>query len=170
MPTYFSPVSNMAVSSIFVGLALAGSGFALVSQDGHTGRLPAMGWSTWNEYECAINETVILEVGELLVSLGLKELGYNYVNIDDCWSDKAYPRDNVTGRIRPDYAKFPGGIKRTADGIHELGLKVGIYGDAGDTTCGGYAGSLGHEQVDAMTFAEWGIDCKLHALETALRS
>jgi alpha-galactosidase len=154
----------MAVSSIFVGLALARSGFALVSQDGHTGRLPAMGWSTWNEYECAINETVILEVGELLVSLGLKELGYNYVNIDDCWSDKAYPRDNVTGRIRPDYVKFPGGIKRTADGIHELGLKVGIYGDAGDTTCGGYAGSLGHEQVDAMTFAEWGIDCKLHAL------
>ena len=58
-----------------------------------------MGWSTWNEYECAINETVILEVAELLISLGLKDLGYNYVNIDDCWSDKLDQRDNVTGRI-----------------------------------------------------------------------
>ena len=152
----------MSLRSLLIGLALAGSGFSLVSQDGHTGRLPAMGWSTWNEYECAINETVILEVAELLISLGLKDLGYNYVNIDDCWSDKSNQRDNGTGRIRPDYAKFPGGIKHTADEVHKLGLKVGIYGDAGDTTCGGYAGSLGHEEVDARTFADWGIDCKLY--------
>ena len=155
----------MSLRSLLIGLTLAGSGFSLVSQDEHTGRLPAMGWSTWNEYECAINETVILEVAELLISLGLKDLGYNYVNIDDCWSDKSNQRDNVTGRIRPDYAKFPGGIKHTADEVHKLGLKVGIYGDAGDTTCGGYAGSLGHEEVDARTFADWGIDCKLLSLK-----
>ncbi|KAI4705869.1 hypothetical protein J4E81_000754 [Alternaria sp. BMP 2799] len=158
----------MSLRSLLIGLALAGSGFSLVSQDGQTGRLPAMGWSTWNEYECAINETVILEVAELLISLGLKDLGYNYVNIDDCWSDKSNQRDNGTGRIRPNYAKFPGGIKHTADEVHKLGLKVGIYGDAGDTTCGGYAGSLGHEQIDAKTFADWGIDCKLHTLYTPL--
>ncbi|CAN9253493.1 unnamed protein product [Alternaria alternata] len=147
----------MALPSVFVGLALVGSSYALVSRDG-TGRLPAMGWSSWNEYECAINETVFLDTGALLISLGLKDLGYNYVNIDDCWSDKAYQRDNVTGKIRPDYIKFPNGIKHTADEIHKLGLKIGIYGDAGDKTCGGYAGSLGHEQVDAKTFADWGID------------
>ncbi|KAF1836085.1 alpha-galactosidase precursor [Decorospora gaudefroyi] len=148
----------MALRSILLGLTLVTPSFTLVSQDGHTGRLPAMGWNSWNEYECAINETIFLEVGELLISLGLKDLGYKYVNIDDCWSDKAIQRDNVTGRIRPDPIKFPKGIKHTADKIHEMGLKIGIYGDAGSTTCGGYAGSLGHEEVDAKTFAEWGID------------
>ena len=73
---------KMALPSVFVGLALVGSSYALVSRDG-TGRLPAMGWSSWNEYECAINETVFLDTGALLISLGLKDLGYNYVNIDD---------------------------------------------------------------------------------------
>jgi alpha-galactosidase len=158
----------MAARSILLSLALLGHSVALISSDGHTGRLPAMGWNSWNEYECAINETVFLEVGELLISLGLKDLGYNYVNIDDCWSDKAHQRDNVTGRIRPDYIKFPKGIKHTTHELHKLGLKVGIYGDAGDTTCGGYAGSLGHEEVDAKTFAEWGIDCTYPVSSTSL--
>ena len=138
---------------------LARPSLALVSKDEVTGRLPAMGWNSWNEYECAINETVFLAVGELLVSLGLKDLGYNYVLIDDCWSDKETQRDNVTGKIVPDYEKFPQGIGHTADEVHKLGLKIGIYGDAGSLTCGGYAGSLGHEGLDARTFAEWGIDC-----------
>lgn len=160
----------MALKSLYLSLALFGPSYALVSRDGHTGRLPAMGWSSWNEYECVINETVFLEVGSLLTSLGLKDLGYEYVNIDDCWSDKAYQRDNVTGKIRPDYSKFPDGIKHTADEIHKLGFKLGIYGDAGDTTCGGYAGSLGHEELDAKTFAEWGIDCRyeIDSVETRL--
>jgi hypothetical protein len=134
-------------------------GFALVSPDG-TGRLPAMGWNSWNEYNCGINETVFLTVGNLLISLGLKDLGYTYVNIDDCWSDKVNQRDISTGKIRPDVAKFPQGIKHTAEEVHKLGLKLGIYSDAGTLTCGGYAGSLNHEAVDAATFAEWGIDCE----------
>ncbi|KAJ4367262.1 hypothetical protein N0V83_006843 [Neocucurbitaria cava] len=117
-----------------------------------------MGWNSWNEYKCDINETVFLRTGSLIVSLGLKDLGYNYVNIDDCWSNKDLQRDNVTGRISPDYKKFPQGIKHTADEIHELGLKLGIYSDAGNLTCGGYAGSLGNERIDAKTFADWGID------------
>jgi alpha-galactosidase len=150
----------MSLRSLVLGLALTGSGIALVSKDGSTGRLPALGWNSWNEYECAINETVFLTVGQLLVSLGLKDLGYTHVNIDDCWSDKVLQRDNVTGKIIPDYKKFPQGIKHTADEIHKLGLKLGIYSDAGNQTCGGYAGSLGHEVVDARTFAEWGVDCK----------
>ncbi|KAF1841932.1 glycoside hydrolase family 27 protein [Cucurbitaria berberidis CBS 394.84] len=148
----------MALRFAFIELALFGLGSALVSKDGVTGRLPAMGWNSWNEYECAINETVFLTVGELLVSLGLKDLGYTHVNIDDCWSDKEIQRDNVTGKINPDYKKFPQGIKHTADEIHKLGLKLGIYGDAGTLTCALYAGSLGHEELDAQTFAEWGID------------
>lgn len=149
----------MLIRFILPGILFFGSSAASVSRDGLTGRLPAMGWNSWNEYECAINETVFLNVGELLISLGLKKLGYNYVNIDDCWSDKEKRRDNVTGKILPDYQKFPQGIKHTADEIHKLGLKLGIYGDSGTSTCGGFVGSLGHEELDAKTFAEWGIDC-----------
>jgi alpha-galactosidase len=149
----------MSTRFILLGLSLCRPGLTLVSKDRITGRLPAMGWNSWNEYRCDINETVFLTVGGLLVSTGLKDLGYQYVNIDDCWSDKVAKRDNSTGKILPDFQKFPGGIKRTADEIHKLGLKLGIYSDAGSLTCGGYAGSLGHEEVDAKTWAEWGIDC-----------
>ncbi|EUC46195.1 glycoside hydrolase family 27 protein [Bipolaris oryzae ATCC 44560] len=117
-----------------------------------------MGWSSWNVYRCDINETLFVEVGNLMVSLGLKDVGYSYVNIDDCWSDKDYQRDDITGRIRPDYNKFPKGIKHTAEEIHKLGLKFGIYSDSGTLTCAGYAGSLGNERLDAETFAEWGVD------------
>lgn len=80
------------------------------------------------------------------------------MNIDDCWSVKA-GRDNTTGRIIPDYTKFPDGINGTAVKIHDLGLKIGIYSSAGDTTCAGYPASLGHEEIDAATWVEWGIDC-----------
>lgn len=149
----------MVSKLLHINLALLGAAQALISSDGYTGRLPAMGWNSWNEYQCNINESLFLEVGNLLVSLGLKDLGYTYVNIDDCWSDKDKKRDSATNKIIPDSNKFPQGIKHTADEIHKLGMKLGIYSDAGTLTCGGYAGSLGYEQVDAETFAEWGIDC-----------
>jgi len=132
---------------------------ALVSRDGITGRLPAMGWNSWNEYGCNIREDVFVTVAERLVSLGLKDLGYEYVNIDDCWSDKVRRRDSKTGELLPDYAKFPRGISHVAERVHSLGLKLGIYGDAGTDTCGGYAGSLGFEGLDAATFRRWGVDC-----------
>lgn len=150
--------------TLSLGFLIFGTGLGMVSKDGITGRLPAMGWSSWNEYECNINETVFVNVGKLLVSLGLRDLGYNYVNIDDCWSDKVNQRDNSTGKIRPDYVKFPQGIKHTADEIHKLGLKIGIYSDSGSLTCGGFAGSLGHEVLDAETWANWGIDCSYLAM------
>lgn len=153
----------MELKLLRINLALFGAAQALVSPDGHTGRLPAMGWNSWNEYQCSIDEALFLEIGNLLVSLGLKNLGYNYINIDDCWSDKVNQRDSSTGKIRPDAEKFPQGLKHTADEIHKLGLKLGIYSDAGTLTCAGYAGSLGYEQVDAQTFAEWGIDCGYNA-------
>jgi alpha-galactosidase len=77
--------------------------------------------------------------------------------VDDCWAVKD-GRDNVTGQIIPDPVKFPNGIKGVADQIHGLGLKVGIYGSAGTNTCGGYPAEIGHEELDAATFAAWGID------------
>jgi alpha-galactosidase len=78
--------------------------------------------------------------------------------VDDCWSIKS-GRDNTTKRLLPDLAKFPDGINGTAAKIHDMGLKIGIYSDAGKTTCGGHPGSLYFEDIDAATWAEWGIDC-----------
>ncbi|KAF9499329.1 glycoside hydrolase [Pleurotus eryngii] len=121
-----------------------------------TGRLPALGWNSWNAYRCDINENKTLAAANQFVSLGLKDVGYQYVNIDDCWSRLS--RDTSTKRIIPDSTKFPNGINTVASKIHDLGLKMGIYSDAGTATCAGYPGSLGFEAIDAATFSEWGID------------
>ncbi|KAF5380422.1 hypothetical protein D9615_004645 [Tricholomella constricta] len=114
-------------------------------------RLPG-GYATVNH----INEAKILAAANQIVSLGLKDVGYEYVNIDDCWANKA--RDTNTKRMVPDPNKFPSGINGLATKIHALGLKIGIYSDAGTATCAGFPGSLGFESIDAATFNEWGID------------
>ncbi|OJJ32785.1 hypothetical protein ASPWEDRAFT_42819 [Aspergillus wentii DTO 134E9] len=129
---------------------------ALVRPNG-VGRLPALGWNSWNAFGCDINATKILTAANELVNLGLKDLGYEYVNIDDCWSIKN-GRNTTTNRIIPDPEKFPDGIAGVVSEIHDLGLKVGIYSSAGTETCAGYPASLGYEEIDAQTFAEWGID------------
>ncbi|KAH7916572.1 glycoside hydrolase [Hygrophoropsis aurantiaca] len=121
-----------------------------------TGRTPALGWNTWNAYGCSISESLVLAAANQFVSMGLKKAGYQYINIDDCWSEK--DRDNTTQRIVPDNAKFPNGIDSVASQVHNLDLKIGIYSDAGTYTCAGYPGSLGYESIDAATFNEWGID------------
>ncbi|KAI0690524.1 glycoside hydrolase superfamily [Cytidiella melzeri] len=121
-----------------------------------TGKLPALGWNSWNAYGCDINETKVLDAAELIVSLGLYKAGYQYVNIDDCWPLMA--RNTTTNRIVPDPTKFPNGISGVATKVHALGLKFGIYSDAGTTTCAGFPGSLGNEATDAATFSEWGVD------------
>jgi alpha-galactosidase len=89
-----------------------------------------------------------------------QKAGYQYVNIDDCWSVKS-GRDSKTNQIKPDLAKFPQGISGLANKIHGLGLKLGIYSSAGTETCADYPASLGYEAVDAATFASWGIDCEI---------
>ncbi|KAB5518199.1 glycoside hydrolase superfamily [Coniochaeta sp. 2T2.1] len=130
---------------------------ALVSPDG-VGKLPALGWNSWNEFHCDINATVFETIAQRMVDLGLKDAGYVYVNIDDCWSDKDVRRDPATNAILPNATRFPDGISGLAEKVHGLGLKLGIYSDAGTSTCAGYAGSLGYEAIDAATFAEWGVD------------
>ncbi|KAG9223651.1 hypothetical protein CCMSSC00406_0008534 [Pleurotus cornucopiae] len=126
-----------------------------------TGRLPALGQAFSilaedNIPPSDINENKTLAAANQFVSLGLKDVGYEYVNIDDCWSRLS--RDTSTKRIIPDSTKFPNGINTVASKIHDLGLKMGIYSDAGTATCAGYPGSLGFEAIDAATFSEWGID------------
>ncbi|WOL09837.1 alpha-galactosidase 1 [Canna indica] len=120
------------------------------------GMTPPMGWNSWNHFFCQINETIIKEAADALVSTGLSEVGYKYVNIDDCWAE--YDRD-AEGYLVPNKVTFPSGIKALADYVHSKGLKLGIYSDAGYRTCSTQMpGSLGYEQKDAQTFASWGID------------
>jgi len=115
---------------------------------------PPMGWNTWNTFASDINETKIREIADVMVSNGMKEAGYKYLIIDDCWQGG---RDSL-GFIYPDALKFPSGMKALADYIHSKGLKFGIYSDPGNKTCAGYTGSRGHEYQDALTYAKWGVD------------
>lgn len=151
------------LSAVLGALSLAATSTALVAKDGKSGRLPALGFNSWNAFRCDIHEDKFLVAAQEMVDLGLKDAGYTYVNIDDCWAQKE--RDPKTQRMIPDFDKFPTGIKGTADAVHKLGMKLGIYSDAGTQTCAGYPGSLGFENIDAQTWDEWGVDCKLSKLE-----
>ena len=116
---------------------------------------PPMGWNSWNTFGENISEALIKETADAMVSTGLRDAGYEYLVIDDCWSLKQRGED---GRIVPDPEKFPNGMKAVADYVHSKGLKFGMYSCAGVRTCAGYPGSYDHEFVDAQTFAEWGGD------------
>jgi alpha-galactosidase len=115
---------------------------------------PPMGWNSWNKFQCEINEDMIRQMADAMVVTGMRDVGYEYLVIDDCWHGQ---RDSL-GLIHPDPDRFPSGMKALADYIHAKGLKFGIYSDAGNTTCAGYPGSRGHEYQDAKTYASWGID------------
>ena len=115
---------------------------------------PPMGWNSWNKFACNVNEQVVRDTADAMVSSGMRDAGYQYVVIDDCWHA---PRD-VNGFITADAQKFPSGIKALADYVHSRGLKFGIYSDAGRLTCGGRPGSQGHEYQDALAYARWGVD------------
>lgn len=117
-------------------------------------KTPPMGWNSWNTFACDINEDLIRKTADVLVASGMKDAGYLYVNLDDCWHGQ---RDSQ-GFIHEDATRFPSGMKALADYVHSKGLKIGIYSDAGTQTCGGKPGSRGHEYQDAITYANWGID------------
>ena len=103
-----------------------------------------------------MSETLLLQTAKLIVDYGLKDLGYHYVILDDCWSAG---RDASAGNsLIANSTKFPNGMAAVADNLHALGLGFGMYSSAGKYTCGGYAGSQGFETVDANTFASWGVD------------
>ncbi|XP_061369452.1 alpha-galactosidase-like [Gastrolobium bilobum] len=117
---------------------------------------PPMGWNSWNHFRCDVNESMVRETADAMISTGLAAMGYQYVNLDDCWAE--LNRDNE-GNMVPNSASFPSGIKALADYVHSKGLKFGIYSDAGTQTCSKrMPGSLGHEEQDAKTFASWEVD------------
>jgi alpha-galactosidase len=117
-------------------------------------RTPQMGWNSWNTFACDIDEKLIREAADALVSSGMRDAGYVYLNIDDCW----HGQRDAKGFIQGDPQRFPAGMKALADYVHGRGLKLGLYSDAGAHTCAGRPGSRGHEYQDALTYAEWGID------------
>lgn len=138
----------------FLLLLLLATPFIGFTQKFDLAKTPPMGWNSWNTFACDINEDLIRSVADAIVSSGMKDAGYIYINIDDCWHGE---RDSQ-GFIHEDAKRFPSGMKVLADYVHSKGLKIGIYSDAGTQTCGGRPGSRGHEYQDAITYAGWGID------------
>lgn len=118
-------------------------------------RTPPMGWNSWNTFGPSIDEKIVKETADLMVESGLLEAGYDYLVIDDCWSEKQRDKN---GRLVPDKNKFPNGMKAVADYVHSKGLKFGMYSCDGSMTCAGFPGSFDYEFIDAATFAEWGVD------------
>jgi len=129
--------------------------------------VPPMGWNSWNSYGGNINEKLIMGMADAMVNSGMKDAGYEYIVIDDCWqlgraknviNNTVSVGRNSHGVILADTVKFPHGMKYIADYVHSKGLKFGIYTVPGESSCGGFVGSKGFEELDVNTFAEWGVD------------
>ncbi|KAF9448138.1 glycoside hydrolase family 27 protein [Macrolepiota fuliginosa MF-IS2] len=145
-----------------VGLAAVAAVFTVFSKpspvralDNGVGKLPFMGWNTWNAYHCEISESIVLDNAKLIKSLGLLDAGYNYVNIDDCYSEK---ERSASGDIVASKDRFPSGMKNLTDQLHAMGFKAGIYSDSGWFTCQLYPGSYQNEDRDIQLFQDWGFD------------
>lgn len=117
-------------------------------------KTPPMGWNSWNKFACNVSEKLIMQMADAMVTSGMKDAGYQYIVIDDCWQ---VDRDQ-NGEIIADKDRFPHGIKFLADYVHSRGLKFGIYSCAGTKTCQERPGGRGHEFQDARTYARWGVD------------
>lgn len=119
------------------------------------GKLPAMGWNSWNAFGSGNTEELTKQMAERIVSLKLKELGYLYVVLDD----GCYKPERVNGKLSNEEVKFPGGFKALADHLHRMGLKFGMYNDVGTNLCAGAAvGTCGHEKEDALSYIDWDVD------------
>lgn len=123
---------------------------------------PPLGWNSWNSFGCGVTEDMVRQAADAMVSSGMRDAGYEYVVVDDCWFD---PQRDAQGNLRAHPTKFPSGMKALGDYIHSLGLKFGLYQVPTERTCAqrvgtfpGSTGSLGHEVQDARTFASWGVD------------
>ena len=143
------------------GLSVLSSPEAQALENG-VARTPPMGWNSWNTFGCNINETLIRQMADSIVTSGMKDLGYQYVVVDDCWFN---PNRDSSGNLQGDPSRFPSGMRALGDYLHGKGLKFGIYQVPVDKTCAQYfnsypgaTGSQGHEVQDARQFAAWGVD------------
>jgi alpha-galactosidase len=146
-PRFLSALASCVVFSSVVSMA----GIALASPTSPAST-PPMGWNSWNHFAEKVSDAVVRAQADAMVSSGLRDAGYVYINIDDTWEGK---RD-AQGLIHSN-AKFPD-MKALADYVHSKGLKLGIYSSPGPKTCAGFEGSYDHEEKDAKTYADWGVD------------
>lgn len=188
MPELATHRTRGLLAAVLIAPVLATVGATAPAQalDNGLALTPPMGFNDWNSFGCDIDAQDFYDMADLFVETGLRDVGYEYINIDDCWmegrdaargtTERATSGRSMTApyRLLPDRTYFPdvdedgsgaieadeeyNGIKALTDYVHERGLKLGIYSSAGTTTCQGLAGSLGYEEIDAQTFAEWGID------------
>jgi len=143
----------------FATLMCLGLGLAVMHQparplDNKLARTPPMGWNSWNHFGCDVSAQLVRETADAMAKSGMRDAGYQYLVIDDCWQ---VARD-AAGRLVADSVRFPGGMKPLAEYVHSKGLKFGLYTDAGRQTCQRRPGTYGSEEIDARTFAEWGVD------------
>jgi alpha-galactosidase len=144
----------MRIAAFVVLAAVVLSPVRAAALDNGVARTPPMGWNSWNKFQCNVTESLVKQTADALLTTGLRDAGYVYVNIDDCWQGV---RD-AQGMIQPDASRFPSGMKATANYLHAKGLKLGIYSDAGTQTCAKRAGSHGFEERDARQYASWDVD------------
>jgi alpha-galactosidase len=121
-------------------------------RDNGLARTPPMGWNSWNKFASRVDDPTVRSIADAMASSGMKDAGYQYINIDDTWEAGRDAQGNILTN-----KKFPN-MKALADYVHSKGLKLGIYSSPGPNTCAGYEGSYGHEEQDARTYAAWGID------------
>jgi len=148
---------SLAAALVLVAVPLSGlvSAPSALALGNGLALTPPMGWNDWNAYGCNVSEQLVEQTALAMHNDGLQAAGYQYVNIDDCWMSSS--RD-ASGNLVANPSTFPDGIAAVANYVHSLGLKLGIYEDAGTATCAGFPGSYGHEQQDAKLFASWGVD------------
>jgi alpha-galactosidase len=141
------------VASVLILLATLGSPQGTrAGEEPKLALTPPMGWNSWNHFGCKVTDAVVRAAADAMVSTGMKDVGYQYVNIDDCWQGTRDAEGNIRGNER-----FPD-MKALADYVHSKGLKFGLYSSPGPKTCAGFEGSYGHEEQDARTYAQWGVD------------
>ncbi|WP_432705197.1 glycoside hydrolase family 27 protein [Actinoplanes regularis] len=157
-------IRNVLAASLLLlaGTAATLPATAAQALDNGVARTPPMGWNSWNTFGCNISETLIRQMADAMVSSGMRDLGYQYVVVDDCWFN---PNRDSSGNLQGDPTRFPSGMKALGDYLHGKGLKFGIYQGPLDKTCAQYfnsypgaTGSQGHEAQDARQFAAWGVD------------
>ncbi|HET7632684.1 MAG TPA: glycoside hydrolase family 27 protein [Gemmatimonadaceae bacterium] len=153
MGSFITLVSGLALATSALVTGMPGPTLPVRATNG-LALTPPMGWNSWNRFGCNVSEDLIKGIADGMVSSGMRDAGYQYVTIDDCWQ---VARD-ANGTIVADSTRFPHGIKWLADYVHSRGLKFGIYTDAGRRTCQGRPGTYGHEVQDANTYAAWGVD------------
>jgi alpha-galactosidase len=141
-----------AVASTIIVMMFLFSAESLRGQGGQLAQTPPMGWNSWNHFADKVADADVRAAADAMVSSGMRDAGYVYVNIDDTWEG-----DRDAQGVIHSNSKFPD-MKALADYVHSKGLKLGIYSSPGDKTCALYAGSYGHEEQDAQTYADWGVD------------